>query len=149
MAREYRQGLFKPINYQKYAGDPTNIVYRSSWELKLFAWLDRSNACVSWSSEETVIPYISPVDGKPHRYFMDVKATFVNKAGEKKTYLIEVKPFAQTQPPRQTRNKRALMEATATYAVNQAKWAAAQEYCLDRGWTFKIVTEYELGIKSK
>jgi len=149
MARAYRQGYFKPINYHKYQGDPTNIIYRSSWELKLFSWLDRSEACVQWSSEETIIPYISPVDGKPHRYFMDVKATFKNKAGEMKTYLIEVKPFSQTMPPKPSRNKKALMEATMTYEVNQAKWLAASEYCKDRGWLFKIVTEYELGIKSR
>lgn len=149
MSRSYRQGYYKPINYQKYEGDPTTIVYRSSWERKLFNWLDRSAACVKWSSEEVVIPYVSPVDGQPHRYFMDVKATFKGRDGATKTYLIEVKPHVQTLPPKESRNKRALLEATATYAVNQAKWAAAREYCADRGWTFQIVTEYELGIKSR
>jgi hypothetical protein len=149
MSRKYRQGIYKPINYQKYDGDPTNIIYRSSWERKLFNWLDRSSACTSWSSEETIVHYVSPVDGRPHRYFVDVKATFTSTSGLKKTYLIEVKPFAETMPPKSTKNKKALFEATATFAVNQSKWQAAREYCKDRGWEFKIVTEYELGIKQR
>ena len=33
------------------------------------------------------------------------------------------------------------------YAKNQAKWGAAQEWCLDRGYEFKVLTENELGIK--
>lgn len=144
----YRQGIYKPINTSKYKGDPTNIVYRSSWELKLFSWLDRSSACIQWASEEYYIPYVSPVDGKPHRYFVDVQATFIDSNGNKKTYVIEIKPFVQTQPPKNTKNKRVLMEATATYAVNQAKWEAAKKFCQERGYIFKIVTEYELGIKS-
>ena len=33
-----------------------------------------------------------------------------------------------------------------TYAVNEAKWKAAQEYCDDRRYEFKIITEKELGL---
>ena len=33
------------------------------------------------------------------------------------------------------------------YAKNQAKWKAATEYCEDRLWEFKVMTEKELGIK--
>jgi hypothetical protein len=35
-----------------------------------------------------------------------------------------------------------------TYAVNQSKWKAAQEWCADRKIEFKIITERELGLKS-
>jgi hypothetical protein len=34
-----------------------------------------------------------------------------------------------------------------TWGVNQAKWKAATEYCADRNWEFKLITENELGIK--
>ena len=34
-----------------------------------------------------------------------------------------------------------------TWGVNEAKWKAATEYCKDRGWSFHIFTEKELGIK--
>jgi hypothetical protein len=33
-----------------------------------------------------------------------------------------------------------------TYAVNEAKWKAAEEYCKDRRMTFKILTENELKV---
>ena len=33
---------------------------------------------------------------------------------------------------------------TRTYAINRAKWEAAEEYCLDRGYKFRIITEDHL-----
>jgi hypothetical protein len=144
---KYRQGIFKPKNTSKYKGDPTNIVYRSSWERIVFSYLDQHSNCIGWSSEETIIPYRSPVDGKIHRYFVDIKATFKTN-NTAKTFLIEIKPFAQTQPPT-SKNKRVLLEATATYAVNQAKWDAARKLCKESGYEFMILTEYEIGLKKR
>lgn len=92
---------------------------------------------------------MSPVDGKPHRYFVDIKAVFIQPDGTEKTYLIEIKPFDQTIPPKPSRNKRVLMEAVATYQINQAKWEAARRYCNEMGYTFLIMTEYEIGLKSR
>lgn len=131
---------------EKYAGDPTNIVMRSSWETMFANWCDKNPAIVKWSSEETIIPYRCPTDEKIHRYFVDFKIT--TKAG--KTYLVEVKPMKQTQPPIYPgrRTQRYLTESM-TFIKNQAKWRAATEYCKDRGWEFKIITEHELGIAPK
>ena len=42
---------------------------------------------------------------------------------------------------------RSWVHSVETYAVNQAKWKAAREFCADRNIEFKIMTEYELGIK--
>ena len=56
------QGKFRPRNPSKYAGDPTNIIYRSHWELKLMSYLDKHTHVMKWSSEEVVIPYKSPID---------------------------------------------------------------------------------------
>jgi hypothetical protein len=77
MAKSY-QGYFKPKNPQKYKGDPTNIVYRSSWELKLMTYLDLHKDIVTWGSEELIIPYRSPIDNKIHRYFPDFIVTKIN-----------------------------------------------------------------------
>ena len=33
------------------------------------------------------------------------------------------------------------------YAKNMAKWKAAEEFCKDRMWEFKVLTEDELGIR--
>ena len=142
------KGIFKPKNPQKYRGDPTNIIYRSSWELKLMMYLDEHREVVGWSSEEIIIPYRSPIDGKIHRYFPDFKVTKINKDGIKETALIEVKPMAQTKPPeRQSKVTKRYLTEVKTWGVNEAKWKAALEYCKDRGWSFHIFTEKELGIK--
>jgi hypothetical protein len=140
-------GLFRPKNPQKYVGDPNNIVYRSSWECRVMDWLDRNRDIISWASEELIVPYISPVDNRVHRYFPDFLVKLRNKEGQLKTLMIEVKPKKQTQPPMQQRRitKQYITEVT-TWGVNQAKWKAAEEYCLDRGWQFKIMTEEHLGL---
>ena len=147
MAKSY-QGYFKPKNPQKYKGDPTNIVYRSSWELKLMTYLDLHKDIVTWGSEELIIPYRSPIDNKIHRYFPDFIVTKINKEGKKETALIEVKPAAQTKPPKkQEKVTRKYITEVTTWGINEAKWKAANEYCKDRGWSFHIFTERELGIK--
>lgn len=142
------KGFFRPTNPQKYKGDSTSIVYRSSWELKFMMYLDKHPEVLSWGSEEIIIPYRSPIDNKVHRYFPDFIVTKLNREGKRETILIEVKPEHQTKPPkRQSKpTKRYLTEVT-TWGVNEAKWKAANEYCKDRGWTFHIFTERELGIK--
>jgi len=139
-------GKFKPKNPNKYVGDPNNIVYRSSWECKCMSYFDRTDEIISWASEELVIPYRSPVDGKIHRYFPDFLIRV--KTGDKsKTILIEVKPLKQTQPPKQrSRVTKQYINEVTTWGVNQAKWIAANEYCKDRNWEFKILTENDLGI---
>ena len=150
MAKFY-QGRFKPEHPQKYKGDPSNIIYRSGWELKLMRYLDKHPHVTRWNSEEIIIPYRSPIDGKMHRYFPDfyVEKTF---HGKKEKILIEVKPWAQTQAPKVQNTKKnkptkRYINEVKTYGTNSAKWNAAEEYCKDRGWKFSIITEKELGIK--
>jgi len=141
------KGYFKPKNPQKYRGNPTNIIYRSRWELKLMSHLDDHPDVVEWSSEEFFIPYRSPVDGKIHRYFPDFYVKKINREGLVETAIIEVKPLAQTmEPKKQPKPSRKYITEVMTYGVNQAKWKAAREFCADRRWTFHIFTEKELGI---
>jgi hypothetical protein len=140
-------GRFTPKNPQKYVGDANNIIYRSSWECKVMSWLDRNDNIVSWASEELIIPYISPIDGRKHRYFPDFLVKIKTRDGLLKTMILEVKPKKQTQRPEQRKRvtKQYINEVT-TWGVNQAKWKAATEFCLDRGWEFKLLTEEHLGI---
>lgn len=139
----YYQGKYKLKNPHKYMGDIDNIIYRSSWELKFLNWCDANPNVLKFSSEETIVPYVSPVDGRPHRYFVDFR--IVLSTG--KTYLIEIKPAVQTQPPKGTKKTKRLLQETATFLVNQAKWEAAERFAKTRGWEFKVLTEYDLGIK--
>jgi len=138
----YHKRKYVPLNPKKYAGDPSNIVMRSSWETRFAIWCDKNPSIVRWSSEETVIPYVSPLDGKIHRYFVDFKIETVNK----KTYLIEIKPKAQTIKPQGTRQTTKFLKEATTYLVNQAKWEYASRYSKDRNWEFIVLTEDELGI---
>ena len=136
------QGKYRPTFPRKYKGDYHNIIYRSSWEYKFMVWCDRSSSVTEWGSEEIVIPYISPADGRRHRYFPD----FYVKIGRKK-YMVEVKPLRQTkQPKKQKKQTKAYITEVVTYAINQAKWEAAKEYCKDRGWEFMLITDKELKV---
>lgn len=140
-------GLFRPSNPKKYMGDPKNIIYRSSWECKVMDWLDKNPDIISWASEELIIPYISPVDGRWHRYFPDFLVKVKTKDGTMKTMMLEVKPKKQTIPPVQpTRKTKKFIQEVVTWGINQAKWKAAEDYCLDRGWQFKVITEDHLGL---
>ena len=105
------KGKFQPRNPQKYRGDPTNIIYRSSWELKFMRYLDSKDNVLDWASEEVVIPYRSPIDGKIHRYFPDFIVRFKNKDEQIETFLIEVKPASQTREPQvRTRKTRKYLQ---------------------------------------
>lgn len=144
----YHKRKYKPIHPEKYQGDPTNIICRSSWETRFAIWCDTNPSIIQWSSEETIIPYICPTDNRPHRYFVDFKIRVKLPSGGTKTYLVEIKPFAQTQPPKQPKRKTMrFLQEVMTYGKNEAKWAAARAFCKDRGYEFVLITENELGIK--
>jgi hypothetical protein len=141
----YNQGFFKPINPQKYRGDPTNIVYRSGWELRLMSHFDVHESVIWWSSEEKIITYRSPVDGRVHRYFPDFLINTRSKDGISETIMIEVKPLAQTREPKKQKNiTKKYINEVYTWGVNQAKWQAAELYCKERGWKFVTMTEKEI-----
>lgn len=144
------KGIFKPKNPQKYKGDPTNIIYRSRWELLVMGRFDSDPNVIWWSSEETIIPYRSPLDNRIHRYFVDFTAKLNTFDGKTKTVLIEVKPASQTVPPviQESKTKsRKYINEVMRWGINSAKWKAAKEYCKDRGYEFMIMTEKEIGIK--
>ena len=128
---------------EKYIGNPTNILMRSSWETRFAIWCDKNPQIVKWNSEETVVPYVSPIDNKPHRYFVDFKIQTANGT----TYLVEIKPKNQTVPPVGTRKTQRYLTEAKTYVVNRAKWEAATAYAQNRNWKFIVLTEYELGLK--
>lgn len=149
---QYYKGKYKLKNPQKYRGNPTNVIYRSLWERQVMKFLDEQEAILEWASEELVIPYVSPLDNKRHRYFPDFYMKFLNSKGEIKEMIIEVKPAAQTKEPSKSTKKptKKYITEVATWGVNQAKWNAAKEYCKTRGWEFQVLTEAELfGKKGK
>jgi hypothetical protein len=144
-----RPKQFIPANPEKYNGI-LPIIFRSSWEVQMGMWLDKSPSCLSWSSESTIIPYFDPSKNKMRRYFIDFAALFLDNEGNKVQYYIEVKPFRETQPPKPSKRKKAktLLYEKMTYATNQAKWEAARSWAENRGAKFIVVTEKQLHRKS-
>lgn len=144
---KYYQGRFQPKFPEKYKGDPKNIIYRSSWELNVMAYFDRNPDVVWWASEEFAIPYVSPIDGKRHRYFPD----FIVKTKNGDVVVFEVKPASQSKPPEvKSRITKKYVNEVKTWGINQAKWKAANEFCADRNWKFQVLTEQQLfGKKTK
>ena len=140
---------YRPSFPKKYKGNPNNIICRSSWERKFCAWCDLNENIVEWASEEFCIPYLSPLDGRVHRYFPDFLIKVKERNGSTKTYVVEVKPKRQTKPPQRKSKKvtKSFINEAKTFEVNKAKWRAATEWCKDRRLEFKIITEDELGIK--
>ncbi len=141
------KGKYYPSFPRKYKGDPTNIIYRSLWERKFMVYCDKNQNILEWASEEIAIPYRSPIDNRVHRYFPDFYMKVKETNGKIKNYVIEVKPAKQTKPPKKPkRQTKGYIREAYEYARNQAKWKMAKEFCADRQWEFKVVTEKELGV---
>ena len=144
---ESKKSIYKPKNPKKYKGNINNIICRSSWETKFCGYCDLNENIIQWGSEEFFIPYRAP-DGKTRRYFPDFIIKVKENTGKLKTYVIEVKPLKQTKAPKKRKRvTKSYLYECQTYAVNQAKWKAADEWCKDRKIEFKIITEKELGIR--
>ena len=138
---------YKPKNLQKYSGNASKIISRSSWERALMKWCDMQSCVVEWSSEEVIVPYIdetTPVPygdpGKLRRYFVDFKIHFDN--GQK--FLIEVKPAIQCNPPKKRKKTNKYLLERITYEKNLCKWKAASKFAKRYGYTFKVWTEKDL-----
>lgn len=130
-------GKYRPTNREKYKGDPDDITYRSSWELKVFQWCDKNVDVVKWHSECTVITYLCATDKKFHRYFMDLKIQFADG----RILLVEIKPKKETKAPRKKGNMLKYLTEVNTYMKNVSKWTAAKKYADKQGYLFQIWTE--------
>lgn len=141
-------GLYKPVNPQKYRGNPTRIIYRSMWEKKFMIFCDHTTSIVEWGSEEVIIPYRSPIDGRVHRYYPDFYIKVKTKEGKYEKYIIEIKPKRQTIKPndKPKRKTATWKREVLTYIKNRAKWDAAEDFCEDRQMKFKILTEDHLKV---
>ena len=144
------KGRYTPKNLKKYRGDPSNVIYRSLWERKFMVYCDHSESIIEWGSEEIVIPYKSPWDGRIHRYFPDFYIKIKTNEGTTKKLIVEIKPKKQTKAPKEPERKtKRYLNEVRTWGVNSSKWRYATEWCKDNGMEFKILTEDDLGIRYK
>jgi Trans-aconitate methyltransferase len=145
------KGRYFPTNPKKYRGNPNQIIYRSLWERKVMVYCDKNDAIIEWGSEEVIVPYLSPMDGKIHRYFPDFYMKVRQADGSTKKFIIEVKPKSQCKQPVKNPKRRTTkwFNEVKTFAINQAKWKYAKEFCEDKGMEFKIFTEDHINPKYK
>ena len=140
-------GRYTIKNPDKYAGDAKKVIYRSLWERNAFRWCENNPKVKLWNSEEVVVPYVSTVDKKLHRYYVDL----LIQMEDKKTYLVEIKPKKETQPPKKrSRKTKKYINEQLTYIKNNDKWEAANKFAEHNGWKFQVWTEEtlkNLGIK--
>ena len=109
---------------------------------------DHNGSIIEWGSEEIIIPYKCPTDGRVHRYYPDFYIKVKDRSGKYQKYIIEEKPKKQTQPPNEKPKRKtvAWKKEVFTFMKNRAKWDAAEDFCEDRQMKFLILTEDHLGV---
>lgn len=138
------QNVYTPMFPQKYKGRYP-IISRSSWELQFMKWCDANPNILQWSSESIKIPYLDPIKRKQRRYYPDFWIKVKDKDGNIVKYIVEIKPHKESVPPKpRGKTKKARKYDMKAYAMNQAKWKAANDYCRKMGMKFKVLTEKEL-----
>ena len=140
--------LDETMNSMKITKDGIFIEYKSSLELKFIRYCEMNSNITKYSLEPFPIQYIKPTDGQFHRYYIDFFVEFKNGA----KFLVEIKPYSQTKPPKVSSKRQMLTESLKkkmdTYLINQAKWDAARKFCFNNGMSFIVLTEKEL-LKSR
>lgn len=141
-----RQGYFLPKNPEKYEGDVSQIIYRSSWEYKFLKFCDDNEKILKYSSEPVGIAYWNPVSKKTCKYWVDAYIVTKDKSGNLKKWILEIKPLKYTQPPKPIKKMtekqmKHYLSHTKAYLINRAKFEAAKDYADSKGIKFGIITE--------
>lgn len=142
------QGYFNPRNPEKWVisekglAKGEGIIYRSGLEYRFMVYADTNPNIIKVASEPFPIPYISPIDQREHRYYVD----FLIEDSNHNRTLIEIKPHSQCSPPKKNKKKKesVFIKESKTYAVNEAKWISAKRWCEFNNATFTILTEKHL-----
>jgi hypothetical protein len=146
MPTKFANGFYQLINPEKYVGKKVPH-FRSSWEHSFMRFCDSNPSILQWASESIHVPYINPFTNRSTIYVPDFLIVYVNKKGENKAELIEIKPSKQTTLEAAGRSVR----DQAAAVLNQYKWAAAQAWCNQNNINFRVVTENDIfhGSKSR
>ena len=143
---KYKQGFYHLQNPNKYIGNPTKIIFRSSWEYAFCTFLDMNEKILRWSCEQPVITY-QDLRNKVHRYFPDFYYEILKNDDphDFKKVIVELKPKSELYPPKRPLNETAKSLENYEYAVrthvkNKLKWNAAIDYAGKNGAEFIIIT---------
>jgi len=150
-ADKYHQGYYKLVNPMKYIGNPTEVIFRSSWEYKFMIYCDLNSGVLKWGSEVFKIPYNDRM-GHPHVYIPDFYLETKNKDhdGLMNRFLVEIKPDKEIREPVipngniSEKKLKALEYQITAWQKNKYKWVYAMEWCKARDIKFWLVTEENL-----
>ena len=139
-----QQGYYSCRNPQKYVGDLSSIVYRSSWEFKFLKWCDTTASVLKFSSEPMCIPYLDPVDKRVHNYYVDFWAEMIGSDGNIGRWLIEIKPERHVVMPPEPKCQTAKaignhIEQVKRVMKNLAKFQAARNYARMQNMKFAVL----------
>lgn len=144
---KYKQGKYNCINPHKYIGNPSDIVFRSSWEYSFCVYLDKNEKILRWSCEQPVITY-QDLRNKVHRYYPDFFYEIMvgDDPNNFKRVIVEIKPGSELYPPKKPEKETGKKLESYEYAVrthikNKLKWEAAVNYAKKHKMEFIIITE--------
>lgn len=139
MSLRFNQGVYKVQNPEKYMGSKPPV-FRSGWEMTFCQFCDNNPSIQQWASEPVRIPYRDPLTGKQTVYVPDFLIVYIDKNSTRHAELVEIKPANQSMIENVGRNP----YNQAQFIKNQAKWAAAGNWCKNQGIQFRIVTEHDI-----
>lgn len=135
----YSTYSYTPINPEKYRGENIPIIMKSSWELEFAKHCDLLPTVLSWSYETRQIPYRDPLTNKQKIYIPDFFVEVAREGGHSQHYVFEIKPMHE-QLDEYARNQK----DAALIARNNAKWAAASEWCDRHSAEFAVLNERDI-----
>jgi hypothetical protein len=143
--RYIKQGFFRCRNVGKYVGDPSQIIYRSGWELAFLKYCDSSENVLKYGSEPVGIRYINALDNRQHVYYVDFFMETIGTMGTVQRWLIEIKPDKHTRPPKRPvkqtyKSMRNYNSALRRYMMNMSKFKAARQYAGRLGFKFCVMS---------
>lgn len=142
MSFKFAKDFYKIKNPEKYIGTKKPL-YRSSWEMTFMMFCDNNPSIQEWASEPVRIPYRDPLTGKSTVYVPDFLISYIDKNQQKHVELIEIKPKNQTFLENVGKDQ----YNQAQYIKNQAKWAAANQWCKKQGIKFRVISSSDIFVK--
>jgi len=161
------QGYYKVQHPEKYIGDPTLIIYRSSWELSFLRWCDFSPSIIRFSSEPTKIPYYdrvskleeckrqgldpnNPKNWVIKNYNIDFWIEIRKDENTTERIIVEIKPSNKLKKPIPPGENASLKEQrrfnidAKEFLINEAKFESANAFAKKHNMRFCVFTENSL-----
>lgn len=161
------QGFYAVRNKEKYVGDPSLVIYRSSWEFSFCKWADYSPSILRWSSEPVKIPYYdrvsklneckklglnpnNPKNWVVKNYNTDFWIELKKPDDTIERWFVEIKPEYKLLKPKPVpktaplKDQKKFNRLAKEYLINEAKFAAIKEWATRNNCHFYIFTEVQL-----